>query len=138
MAAARDAGVAVSNTPGVLTEATADLTMTLLLMAARRAGEGERELRAGDWSGWRPTHLLGTQVSGKTLGLIGMGRIARAVAQRAPWGFGMRIVCHNRSPVEVELSRPPVVHATRSTAGEGAVPSTMMTGVDTADASPAA
>ncbi|GIS13117.1 MAG: hypothetical protein CM15mP115_22680 [Alphaproteobacteria bacterium] len=89
----------MSNTPGVLTDATADLTLTLMLMLCRRAGEGERELRAGAWSGWRPTHLVGRQMTGKTLGIIGMGRIGRAVAHRAHFGFGMDVVFQNRSPV---------------------------------------
>lgn len=97
LAAARARGIAVTNTPGVLTDCTADLTLTLLLMVARRAGEGERALRAGAWSGWRPTHLLGSQVSGKILGVVGMGRIGMAVAQRAQFGFGMKILFHNRS-----------------------------------------
>ena len=90
--AAKARGVAVSNTPDVLTDATADIAMTLLLMVARRTGEGERHVRAGAWTGWRPTHMLGRMVSGKTLGLIGMGRIARAVARRAHHGFGMRVL----------------------------------------------
>ncbi|HEX5385959.1 MAG TPA: D-glycerate dehydrogenase [Gemmatimonadales bacterium] len=90
--AAKARGIAVSNTPDVLTDATADLAMTLLLMTARRAGEGEREVRSGRWTGWRPTHLQGRMVTGKTLGLIGMGRIARAVARRAHHGFGMRVL----------------------------------------------
>ena len=94
--AAREAGVVVTNTPDVLTEATADIAMTLVLMATRRAGEGERELRQGNWSGWGPTHLLGRSLSGKVLGLVGFGRIARAVAQRAEV-FGMRVVYHSRS-----------------------------------------
>ena len=81
-------GVVVTNTPDVLTEDTADLAMTLMLATARRAGEGERELRGGKWTGWRPTHLLGTRVNGKTLGLIGIDRIGRAVARRAHLGFG--------------------------------------------------
>ena len=89
----------VTNTPGVLTDATADIAMTLMLMLCRRAGEGERELRAGDWAGWRPTHLVGRALSGKTLGIIGMGRIGRAVAHRAHFGFGMDVVFQNRSPV---------------------------------------
>ena len=84
----------------MLTDATADLTLTLMLMLCRRAGEGERELRAGEWSGWRPTHLVGRQMTGKTLGIIGMGRIGRAVAHRAHFGFGMEIVFQNRSPVD--------------------------------------
>jgi lactate dehydrogenase-like 2-hydroxyacid dehydrogenase len=97
-AAAKARGLAVSNTPDVLTEATADIAMTLLLMVSRRTGEGERHVRAGAWTGWRPTHLLGTQVSGKTLGLVGMGRIARAVAKRAHHGFGMRVIFHDPFP----------------------------------------
>jgi lactate dehydrogenase-like 2-hydroxyacid dehydrogenase len=96
--AAKARGVVVSNTPDVLTEATADIAMTLLLMVSRRAGEGERHVRCGAWTGWRPTHMLGTQVSGKTLGLVGMGRIARAVAKRAHHGFGMRVIFHDPYP----------------------------------------
>lgn len=92
VAAAAARGIAVSNTPDVLTDATADIAMTLLLMVARRTGEGERHVRARAWTGWRPTHMLGTQVTGKTLGLIGMGRIARAMARKAHHGFGMRII----------------------------------------------
>jgi lactate dehydrogenase-like 2-hydroxyacid dehydrogenase len=96
LAAAKAKGIAVSNTPGVLTDATADIAMTLLLMAARRAGEGERELRAGNWTGWRPTHLVGSSLKGKVLGLVGMGRIAVATARRARHGFGMRIAYYGR------------------------------------------
>jgi lactate dehydrogenase-like 2-hydroxyacid dehydrogenase len=102
--AAKARGLAVSNTPDVLTDATADLAMTLLLMAARRAGEGERHLRAGQWAGWRPTHMLGTHVSGKTLGLVGMGRIARAVARRAHHGFGMKVVYHDPYPPPADVA----------------------------------
>ena len=98
--AARSQGVTVTNTPDVLTDATADLAMTLLLMAARRAGEGERQVRSGGWSGWRPTHMMGTQVTGQSLGIIGMGRIGRAVAHRAVNGFGMEVVYFNRSPTD--------------------------------------
>jgi lactate dehydrogenase-like 2-hydroxyacid dehydrogenase len=97
-AAAQARGIAVSNTPDVLTEATADIAMTLLLMVSRRAGEGDRHIRCGAWTGWRPTHMLGTQVSGKTLGLIGLGRIARAVAKRAHHGFGMKVIFHDPFP----------------------------------------
>ncbi|HEY5940185.1 MAG TPA: D-glycerate dehydrogenase [Gemmatimonadales bacterium] len=97
-ATAKARGLAVSNTPDVLTEATADIAITLLLMASRRTGEGERHVRAGAWTGWRPTHMLGTQVSGKVLGLVGMGRIARAVARRAHHGFGMRVIFHDPYP----------------------------------------
>ena len=92
-------GIVVTNTPDVLTDCTADLAMTLILMAARRAGEGERALRAGDWHGWYPTHMLGTHVSGKRLGIVGMGRIGRATAHRAHHGFGMQISYHNRHPL---------------------------------------
>lgn len=92
VAAAAEAGIVVTNTPGVLTDATADTAMTLLLMAARRAAEGEREVRAGRWTGWRPTHLLGAGVTGKTIGIIGTGRIGAAVARRAHFGFGMPVV----------------------------------------------
>jgi lactate dehydrogenase-like 2-hydroxyacid dehydrogenase len=102
--AAKARGVAVSNTPDVLTDATADLAVTLLLMVARRTGEGERHLRGGQWTGWRPTHMLGTHVTGKTLGLVGMGRIARAVAQRAHHGFGMKVIFHDPFPPPPEVS----------------------------------
>lgn len=84
-------GLAVSNTPDVLTEATAELAMTLLLMVARRAGEGERLLRAGRWQGWHPTALMGTAVTGRSLGIVGMGRIGRAMARKAQLGFGMSV-----------------------------------------------
>ncbi|KHL25520.1 2-hydroxyacid dehydrogenase [Croceibacterium mercuriale] len=94
--AAREAGIVVTNTPDVLTDATADIAMLLILMATRRASEGERELRAGGWTGWRPTHMLGQSLTGKTLGLIGYGRIARATAERAQ-AFGLRIIYHSRS-----------------------------------------
>lgn len=93
--AARAHGIVVTNTPDVLTDCTADLTMMLMLMAMRRAGEGERELRSGEWEGWRPTHMLGRRVSGSSLGLVGTGRIARAVARRAIGGFGMTVRYHN-------------------------------------------
>lgn len=99
LAAAARRGIVVTNTPGVLTECTADLAMTLLLMTARRAGEGERELRAGCWTGWRPTHLTGTRVSGKTLGIVGAGRIGLALAHRARFGFDMKILLTGRSAV---------------------------------------
>ena len=101
--AARAAGITVTNTPDVLTDTTADLAILLMLMATRRAGEGERELRAGRWSGWRPTHLLGQDVSAKTLGLIGFGRIAQATARRAHHGFGMRIAYHSRRRATPEV-----------------------------------
>ena len=96
--AARAHGVAVSNTPGVLTEDTADLTMLLMLAVLRRAGEGERLLRSGAWTGWTPTQLLGARLSGRTLGIVGYGRIGRAVAQRAHAGFGMPVCVWTRTP----------------------------------------
>ncbi len=99
VAAARAAGVAVTNTPGAVTEATADIALTLILMAARRASEGERLLRAGKWDGWHPTQLLGMHPGGKTVGIIGMGRIGRAIARRCALGLGMNVVFYNRSPI---------------------------------------
>jgi lactate dehydrogenase-like 2-hydroxyacid dehydrogenase len=96
--AAKCAGLTVTNTPEVLTDCTADLAMTLLLTLARKVGEGERHLRSGNWSGWRPTHMMGTRVTRKILGLVGMGRIARAVAQRAFFGFGMEILFYDPVP----------------------------------------
>jgi lactate dehydrogenase-like 2-hydroxyacid dehydrogenase len=104
IAAARKRGLVVTNTPEVLTDCTADLAMTLLLTAARRAGEGERHVRSHAWTGWRPTHMVGTKVTGKTLGIIGMGRIGRAVARRAHAGFGMSVIYHDvvRLPPEAE------------------------------------
>lgn len=97
--AARRAGVAVTNTPDVVTDATADIALTLILMTLRRASEGEALLRAGKWQGWNPTQLLGAQVTGRTVGIIGMGRIGKAVARRCHLGFGMRVLFHNRSNV---------------------------------------
>lgn len=95
--AARAHEITVTNTPGVLTDDTADLTMTLILSLLRRAGEGERQLRGGRWSGWHPTHLMGRRVSGRTLGIVGGGRIGRAVAARAHHGFGMRVLMWGRT-----------------------------------------
>ncbi|MBB3462364.1 D-glycerate dehydrogenase [Rhizobium sp. BK377] len=102
VAAARAKGIAVTNTPGVLTDCTADIAMLLLLSVARRGGEGDRQLRAGEWKGWCPTHMVGTKVSGKILGIIGFGRIGKAFAQRCHFGFGMDIVFFNRSSVDPE------------------------------------
>ena len=95
--AARSVNVVVSNTPGALTEATAEVALLLMLMAARRAGEGERLLRAGKWHGWAPTQLLGQDLRGKTLGLVGFGRIARETARRARALLEMRVAYHSRS-----------------------------------------
>lgn len=99
VAAAKAAGIAVSNTPDAVTAATADLGVALILMAARRLGEAERMVRAGAWHGLQLTEMLGTHVSGKTLGVIGFGRIGKAVAQRCHYGFGMDVIFHNRSVV---------------------------------------
>jgi len=95
---ARQRGITVTNTPGVLTEDTADMTMALILAVPRRLAEGERLVRSGDWQGWAPTGMLGHRVNNKRLGIIGMGRIGSAVARRAK-GFGMSIHYHNRRRV---------------------------------------
>lgn len=90
--AAKACGLTVSNTPEVLTDCTADIAMLLMLSVARRGMEGDRHVRQGEWTGWRPTHMMGGKVTGKTLGLIGMGRIAQAMARKAHHGFGMKII----------------------------------------------
>ena len=97
IAAAQRAGVVVTNTPDALTEATAELAILLMLMAARRAGEGERLLRSGKWTGWAPTQLLGTDLHCKTLGLIGFGRIAKETARRARALFNANVAYFARS-----------------------------------------
>jgi glyoxylate reductase len=99
LAAAEARGILVTNTPGVLTEATADIALLLLLGAARRASEGERMMRAGTWTGWTPTQLMGTHLHGKRLGILGMGRIGQALARRAR-ALGMEIHYHNRSELD--------------------------------------
>ncbi|HYW32025.1 MAG TPA: D-glycerate dehydrogenase [Gemmatimonas sp.] len=90
--AARAARVVVTNTPDVLTDDTADLALALMLMSMRRLGEGERHLRSGAWSGWRPTHMMGRSARGKTLGIVGYGRIGRALARKADAGLGMKVL----------------------------------------------
>lgn len=90
--AAKARGLVVTNTPEVLTDCTADIAMLLMLAVARRGMEGDRHVRQGEWTGWRPTHMMGRKVTGKTLGLIGMGRIAQAMARKAHHGFNMKIV----------------------------------------------
>lgn len=97
--AAKAAGVQVTNTPGAVTDATADIALSLILMTARRLGEGERLLRAGKWEGWHPTQMLGTHVTAKRLGVIGFGRIGKAIAKRCHFGFDMEVVFYNRSPI---------------------------------------
>ena len=101
LAAARQRGITATNTPGVLTEDTADMTMALLLAAPRRLAEGERLVRSGGWVGWSPTFMIGHRVSGKRLGIVGMGRIGQAVARRAR-GFAMSIHYHNRNRAHAE------------------------------------
>ena len=98
-AAAKSLGIAVTNTPGAVTDATADIALMLILMTSRRASEGERLVRNGEWTGWHPVQLLGQHLGGKTLGIVGMGRIGKAIAKRAHFGFGMDIAFYNRSPV---------------------------------------
>ncbi len=100
--AAHEHGIMVTNTPGVLTEDTADMTMALILAVPRRVIEGERVLREGKWTGWSPTWMLGRRIGGKRLGIIGMGRIGRAVAKRAH-GFGLSVHYHNRRQVHPDV-----------------------------------
>ncbi|PCJ51944.1 MAG: D-glycerate dehydrogenase [Candidatus Hydrogenedentota bacterium] len=100
--AATARGVAVSNTPDVLTESTADLAWALILGACRRVGEAERYLRAGKWDSWSPNFMLGNDVHGGTLGIFGMGRIGRATARRAA-GFNMRVIYHSRTRIEADV-----------------------------------
>ncbi len=103
VAAAKAAGLSVTNTPGAVTDATADIAMTLMLMSARRAGEGERMVRAGAWEGWHPTQMLGLHLTGKTVGIVGMGRIGQAIARRCHFGFGMDVRYFGRSRKEVDF-----------------------------------
>jgi hydroxypyruvate reductase len=102
-AAAAENGVRVSNTPGAVSDATADIALMLMLMTCRRAGEGERMVRAGQWEGWHPTQMLGLHLSGKRLGIVGMGRIGQAIAKRAHYGFGMEVAYFNRSTKSVDV-----------------------------------
>ena len=101
LAAAKARGITVTNTPGVLTEDTADVAMALMLAVPRRIAEGDKVTRSGDWTGWAPTGMLGHRINGKRLGIVGMGRIGTAVARRAR-GFGLSIHYHNRKPVHPE------------------------------------
>jgi len=109
--AASARGITVTNTPDVLTDATADISMLCLLGAARRASQADRMVRAGEWNTWYTTMMLGTHLGGKRLGILGMGRIGRAVAQRGR-GFGMTIHYHNRSRLPADLEQGAVYHAT--------------------------
>ncbi|UEM22461.1 D-glycerate dehydrogenase [Skermanella mucosa] len=110
LAAAKARGIVVANTPGVLTDATADIAFLLLLGAARRAAEGERMIREGRWDGWAPTQLIGTHVTGKRLAILGMGRIGQAMARRAR-GFDMEIHYHNRRRLPAAEEAGAVYHA---------------------------
>jgi glyoxylate reductase len=102
LAAAQRRGIIITNTPGVLTEDTADMTMALILAVSRRLAEGERLIRSGGWTGWGPTSMLGHRIWGKRLGILGMGRIGAALARRAR-GFGLAVHYHNRRPVPEEV-----------------------------------
>jgi glyoxylate reductase len=102
LTAAQRRGIIVTNTPGVLTEDTADMTMALILAVSRRLAEGERLIRSGGWTGWGPTSMLGHRIWGKRLGIVGMGRIGMALARRAK-GFGLSVHYHNRRPVPEEV-----------------------------------
>jgi len=102
LATARTRGITITNTPGVLTEDTADMTMALILAVPRRLSEGERLIRSGNWTGWSPTSMLGNRIWGKRLGIVGMGRIGSAVARRAR-GFGLSVHYHNRRRVHPDL-----------------------------------
>lgn len=101
--AAGDAGIRVTNTPGAVTDATADIAMTLILMSARRAAEGERLVRSGGWQGWHPTQMLGMHATGRTVGIVGMGRIGQAIARRCHFGFGMDVRYFSRSPKDLDF-----------------------------------
>jgi len=112
IAAANAAGLQVSNTPGAVTDATADIALTLMLMTCRRAGEGERLVRRGEWGGWHPIQFLSLHMTGKTLGIVGMGRIGQAIAKRAHFGFGMSIKYVNRSEKEMDFPSEQVASLT--------------------------
>lgn len=109
VSAARKAGIQVTNTPGAVTDATADIAMTLILMSARRAGEGERLVRSGTWAGWHPTQMLGQHVTGKSVGIVGMGRIGQAIARRCHFGFGMDVsyIARSEKDLDFEAIRAP-------------------------------
>ncbi len=110
VAAARARGITVVNTPGVLSQATAEFTMALMLAAARRMGAAERLVRAGGWRGWRPADYIGTDISGKRLGIFGMGRIGQALARIAAGGFGMEVHYRNRRRLDPALEQGATYH----------------------------
>lgn len=103
IAAMHSAGVLATNTPDVLTESTADFGFALLMATARRISEGEHYLRAGQWRKWHYDQLLGAEIHGSTLGILGMGRIGQAIAKRGAFGFGMKVIYHNRSRLDTAL-----------------------------------
>ncbi|EAU45240.1 2-hydroxyacid dehydrogenase [Salipiger bermudensis] len=103
VAAAEFAGITVTNTPGAVTDATADIAMTLMLMTCRRAAEGERLVRSGQWEGWHPVQMLGLHMTGKRVGILGMGRIGQAIARRCHFGFGMSVAYASRSEKNLDF-----------------------------------
>ncbi|WP_335946671.1 D-glycerate dehydrogenase [Salipiger bermudensis] len=103
VAAAEAAGITVTNTPGAVTDATADIAMTLMLMTCRRAAEGERLVRSGQWEGWHPVQMLGLHMTGKRVGILGMGRIGQAIARRCHFGFGMSVAYASRSEKSLDF-----------------------------------
>lgn len=109
--AAKSRGIIVTNTPDVLSDATAEIAMLLMLGAARRAAEGERLVRSGEWRDWSPSFMVGLQMTGKRLGIVGMGRVGQVVARRAR-GFDMEVHYHNRRPLPAELAAGAVYHET--------------------------
>ncbi len=114
LAAARRRGMIVTNTPDVLADATAEIALLCLLGAARRAGEGENLIRTGAWNTWSPAFMVGTQVTGKTLGIVGMGRVGQVTARRAR-GFDMKLLYHNRSRLPEHLECGAVFHPSADT-----------------------
>lgn len=111
LAAAKDAGIVVTNTPDVLSDATAEIAMLCMLGAARRGAEGDAMVRAGKWDFWSPAFMVGRQVSGKRFGVLGMGRVGQVAAERAR-GFGMEVHYHNRKPLPDPLAKGAIFHET--------------------------
>jgi len=131
VSAARAAGVEVTNTPGAVTDATADIAMTLMLMSARRAAEGERLVRSGQWEGWHPTQMLGMHLTEKTVAIAGMGRIGQAIAQRCHFGFGMKVLYWNRSEKQLAFDAERVTSLTEMAARADVVVAAVPGGADT-------